>query len=150
MTRTFGAHSTARVWVRLTSPAFAAPYAAVPGEGRRPLSEPTVTIAPPSSWPCMTRLAAVATLERGQQVEGHDRGRELGRRRGRFGLRRAADVGHGDVEPAVVADDGGDQLVHLVGLPHVRGEEAGAGGQLVGLVASADGDLGAGGEQARR
>ena len=33
LTRTFGAHSTAREPVRFTRPAFAAPYAAVPGEG---------------------------------------------------------------------------------------------------------------------
>ena len=45
-TRTFGAHSTASVCVRLRRPAFAAPYAAVPGEGRVPLTLAMLMIEP--------------------------------------------------------------------------------------------------------
>ena len=40
------------------SPALAAPYAALPGDGRRPLTLVMFTIDPPSTWSCMTRLAA--------------------------------------------------------------------------------------------
>jgi hypothetical protein len=60
-TRTRGAHSTASVWVRFNSPAFAAPYAALRGDGRVPETLATLTIAPPS-WACITRLAACATV----------------------------------------------------------------------------------------
>src|SRR5436190_1536672 len=38
LTRTFGAHSIASDFPRWMSPALAAPYAAVPGEGRAPLA----------------------------------------------------------------------------------------------------------------
>src|SRR3954451_226734 len=61
LTRTFGAHSTASDRVSPDNPAFAAPYTAVPGEGRTPLTLPMLTIAPPSDCCCMTALAACAT-----------------------------------------------------------------------------------------
>ena len=60
-TRTFGAHSTASVLVMLSTPALAAPYAAVPGVGRLPLTLETLTIDPPRSWVCITALACVDT-----------------------------------------------------------------------------------------
>ena len=56
-TRTLGAHSTAVVWVKFTSPAFAAPYAAVCGVGRCPLTLPMLTIDPPDSCCCIQWLA---------------------------------------------------------------------------------------------
>src|SRR5437899_3347113 len=61
LTRTFGAHSTASVCVRLSSPALAAPYAAVVGEGRTPLTLAMFTIDPPLVCDCITRFAACAT-----------------------------------------------------------------------------------------
>ena len=39
----------------------AAPYAAVPGDGRVPLTLPIMMIDPPSGWSCITSLAACAT-----------------------------------------------------------------------------------------
>src|SRR3954447_18263482 len=60
-TRTFGAHSTASDLVSESTPALAAPYAAVPGEGRSALTEEMLTIEPPDSCRCMTALAAWAT-----------------------------------------------------------------------------------------
>src|SRR4051812_2174057 len=57
-TRTFGAKSTARVWVRLSRPALAAPYAALPGFGRVPDTEAMFTIAPPESWSFITAYTA--------------------------------------------------------------------------------------------
>ena len=45
-------------WCR---PALAAPYAAVPGDGRVPLTLPIMMIDPPPGWSCMTALAACAT-----------------------------------------------------------------------------------------
>ena len=59
--RTLGAHSIANEVVSESRPALAAPYTAVPGEGRSALMEEMLTIAPPPTWPCMTRLAAWAT-----------------------------------------------------------------------------------------
>ena len=56
-TRTLGAHSTAVVWVKLTSPALAAPYAAVWGVGRWPLTLPMLTIEPPVSCSCIQWFA---------------------------------------------------------------------------------------------
>src|SRR5260221_2467811 len=60
LTRTFGAHSTASDRVRLRRPAFAAPYAAVPGDGRTPLTLAMLTMAPPDSCACMTAFAFCA------------------------------------------------------------------------------------------
>ena len=60
-TRTFGAHSTASDRVSESTPALAAPYAAVPGEGRSADSDEMLTIAPPSSCRCITAFAACAT-----------------------------------------------------------------------------------------
>src|SRR5580692_8598103 len=60
LTLTLGAHSTARVAVRFASPAFAAPYAAVPGDGLVPETLPMFTIEPPFSWRCMTAFALCA------------------------------------------------------------------------------------------
>src|ERR1700760_3517685 len=60
-TRTFGPHSTARVWVRLSRPALAAPYAPVPGDGRRPLRLQMLTINPPFGWLCIVALACWET-----------------------------------------------------------------------------------------
>src|SRR3954447_3857477 len=60
LTRTRGAHSTASVCVRLRRPAFAAPYAAVPGDGRRPDTDAMLTMTPPDSCRCMTAFAACA------------------------------------------------------------------------------------------
>src|SRR5581483_7366049 len=60
LTRTFGAHSTASVCVRLTSPAFAAPYAALFGDGRMPLTLPMLTMHPPLSCACITALTRCA------------------------------------------------------------------------------------------
>src|SRR4051794_4883621 len=60
-TRTLGAHSTASDLVSESTPALAAPYAAVPGEGRSALTEEMLTIEPPDSCRCMTALAAWAT-----------------------------------------------------------------------------------------
>src|SRR5437764_10016780 len=61
LTRTFGAHSTASDRVSPDKPAFAAPYTAVPGDGRTPLTLPMLTIDPPSVCCCMTAFAACAT-----------------------------------------------------------------------------------------
>src|SRR6185436_9977950 len=61
LTRTLGAHSTASDWVRLRRPAFAAPYAAVPGEGRTALTLAMFTIEPPLSWVCITAFARWAS-----------------------------------------------------------------------------------------
>src|SRR2546422_10547689 len=60
LTRTFGAHSMASVWVRLMSPALAAPYAAVCGDGRMPLTLVMLMIEPPSACSCITALARCA------------------------------------------------------------------------------------------
>ena len=60
-TRTLGAHSTARLVARWCRPALAAPYAAVSGDGRVPLTLPIMVIEPPSGWSCITALAAWAT-----------------------------------------------------------------------------------------
>src|ERR1700712_182936 len=60
LTRTLGAHSTASDLVRLSTPALAAPYAAVPGEGRRADTDEMFTITP-LPWRCITALAALAT-----------------------------------------------------------------------------------------
>ncbi|CAB4922897.1 unannotated protein [freshwater metagenome] len=64
VTRTFGAHSTASDWVRLSSPALAAPYAAVPGEGRTAETEAILMIAfvrPSCGAACIWKLARWAT-----------------------------------------------------------------------------------------
>src|SRR5262245_7685707 len=55
-TRTLGPHSTASVCVRLSSPALAAPYAPVPGDGRRPLRLQMLTIDPPRGCSCILSL----------------------------------------------------------------------------------------------
>src|SRR5687768_2634039 len=60
-TRTLGANSAAKLSVRLMRPALAAPYAAVPGEGRIPHSDEMLTIDPPASWSCITSLARWVT-----------------------------------------------------------------------------------------
>src|SRR6516164_10885083 len=60
-TRTFGPHSTASVSVRLSRPALAAPYAPVPGDGRRPLRLQMLTIDPPPGWSCILSLAGCET-----------------------------------------------------------------------------------------
>src|SRR5262245_10562003 len=57
-TRTLGAKSTARVDVRLRSPALAAPYAALPGFGRVPLTLAMLTMEPPVACSCITALTA--------------------------------------------------------------------------------------------
>src|SRR2546423_13202391 len=56
-TRTLGAHSIASVWVMFTSPALAAPYATVPGDGRRPLILPMLMMLPPSGCVSITAYA---------------------------------------------------------------------------------------------
>lgn len=61
LTRTLGAHSTASVAVRLSTPALAAEYAAVPGDGRCPLTDEIETIEPPPACCCMTAFAACET-----------------------------------------------------------------------------------------
>src|ERR1700731_1377802 len=61
-TRTLGPHSTASVWVRLSRPALAAPYAPVPGDGRRPLRLQMLTIDPPSAWSCILSLEYCETI----------------------------------------------------------------------------------------
>src|SRR5947209_20170050 len=61
LTRTFGPHSKASDCTRLIRPAFAAPYAAVFGDGRMPLTDVMLMIDPPSSWPCITAFAACDT-----------------------------------------------------------------------------------------
>ena len=58
-TRTLGAHSIARDCTKLRMPALAAPYAAVPGEGRRALTLPTKTTTP-APWACIIALAFCA------------------------------------------------------------------------------------------
>src|SRR6201999_2395491 len=60
-TRTLGPHSTASVWVRLSNPALAAPYAPVPGDGLRPLRLQILTIDPPPDWACIFSLAHCET-----------------------------------------------------------------------------------------
>src|ERR1700756_267286 len=60
-TRTLGPHSTASVCVRLSRPALAAPYAPVPGDGRRPLRLQMFTTDPPPGWPCILSLAYCET-----------------------------------------------------------------------------------------
>ncbi len=60
LTRTFGAHSRASAWLNMSSPAFAAEYAAVPGCGSWAETLPMLTIDPPESCCCMTALAACA------------------------------------------------------------------------------------------
>src|SRR5260370_39881547 len=60
LTRTLGAHSTASDCVRWMSPALAAPYATVPGDGRRPLTLAMLRITPPDGCACMTALARCA------------------------------------------------------------------------------------------
>ena len=104
-TRTFGAHSTARLWVRLISPALAAPYAAVPGEGRRPLTLVTLTMAPPLSCCLHHAVGRLRHVERREQVEADDRLAEAWRRVGGLRAGRAARVVHGDVEATVLGDD---------------------------------------------
>src|SRR5437868_4030991 len=59
-TRTLGPHSTASVCVRLMRPAFAAPYAALLGDGRIPLTLAMLMIDPPSAWLCISALARCA------------------------------------------------------------------------------------------
>ncbi len=61
LTRTLGPHSTAKVWVRLSSPALAAPYAPVPGEGRRPDRLQMLMIDPPRGWACILSFACCET-----------------------------------------------------------------------------------------
>src|SRR5699024_689021 len=58
--RTAGAHSTASDCVSESTPALAAPYDAVPGDGRCPETDEMLMIAPPVG--CMTRLASCATV----------------------------------------------------------------------------------------
>ena len=59
LTRTLGAHSTASVEVRLSTPALAAPYAAVPGVGLRPLTLEMLTIEPPCRLGLHDRVGAL-------------------------------------------------------------------------------------------
>src|SRR3954469_10636271 len=61
LTRTLGAHSTARVVARWCRPALEAAYAAAPGDGRQPLTLPIMTMLPPDSCSCMTALPRWAT-----------------------------------------------------------------------------------------
>ena len=79
----------------------------VPGDGRMPLTLPMLTIDPPSSWCCMTALAAWDTCSGGEQVEPDDRLGEPGRRGGRVGRGRAAGVVDHHVESAAPGLDGG-------------------------------------------
>src|SRR4051794_32531725 len=60
LTRTDGPHSIASDLVSESRPALAAPYAAVPGDGRIAETDDTFTIDPPSGWACMIRFAAWA------------------------------------------------------------------------------------------
>ena len=140
-TRTFGAQATAKLVVTLISPAFAAPYAATPGDGRVPLSDEMFRIDPPDSCSCITALAAWPDVHGSQQVELDDRLGEAGRRGGGVGRGRPAGVVHGDVEPAEPLDDLGHQSRRLLGVAHVGREERGA--RLLGFGPTAHHDLGA-------
>src|SRR3982750_1776812 len=59
-TRTAGPHSTASERVSESRPALAAPYAAVPGEGRSAETDEMLTMDP-APWRCLTALAACDT-----------------------------------------------------------------------------------------
>jgi hypothetical protein len=61
LTWTPGPHFMASDAVIASRPAFAAPYAAVLGDGRVAETEEVLTIEPPPSCPCITRLAAWLT-----------------------------------------------------------------------------------------
>ena len=140
LTRTLGAHSTAAVWVKLTRPALAAPYAAVCGVGRSPLTLPMLTIDPPSpaaassGWRvgeqkiAANRLrATIRSVNRGVAVvvsAGGD----------------AAGVVHEHVEVPEPVDDLVDHRPRGVAVAEVDAEPRPPVGQVLGLVAGADRD----------
>ena len=103
-----GPHSTASVRVSESRPAFAAPYAAVPGEGRSADTEEMLTIEPPTLR-CITRWAAW------RRSSGESRFRptilswKFGEASRCERVRRAAGVVDQHVEPAVRGDDPVDQ-----------------------------------------
>ena len=83
-TRTLGAHSTASDRVSVSRPAFAAPYAAVPGEGAARRRCETLTIDPPPLLRLHDRVGGLGDQQRGQQVEARRPWRgSAGRRRRR-------------------------------------------------------------------
>src|SRR5215213_11362512 len=68
LTRTRGPHSTASDLVRESTPAFAAPYDAVPGDGRSADTDEMFTIAPPSGCACMIAFAAFETVSTAERL----------------------------------------------------------------------------------
>jgi hypothetical protein len=83
-------------------------------------------------------------VDRAEEVEADDRlGEPWGGAVG-GGRRTAPGVVHGEVEPAVVRCDRGDQRVDLLGLAHVGGAELVGGGGRRGAAADHDGGPGLG------
>ena len=130
----------------------AAPYAAEPGDGRMPLTLAMLTITPPSSCSCITALARWANTSGAMRlrlmIDVENRGDAVALSAGRT----AAGVVDQHVEAAEPLDGGGDDRVDVVGLADVGGHERPRCGRpqtgsVLGLVAAADHDVGAGVEE---
>ena len=103
----------------------AAPYAAVPGEGRVPLTLLIMMIDPPSAWPCMTAFAACATCSGASRFSSMILAWNRGDAVAAAARRRPAGVVDHDVQPAEAFDRLADQPLDLVRVAHVGAAEHG-------------------------
>ena len=144
-TRTFGANSSPSVWVRLISPAFAAP---VRGGARRrpdPAHARDVDDHAPVVLILHDGVRPLREHERRDEIQRHDRGGEARRHRRRVRRRGTAGVVHEHIQtPEALGREPYDG-VDLIGLAHVRGDErrrvVADARQCVGLMATADDDV---------
>ena len=104
LTRTSGAHSTAIERARFSRPALAAPYAAVPGEGRLPLTLPIITTAPRARLRCS--YAAREAVSGASEVQLEYARVPFGVRVGQPPVGGAARVVDEDVEPGQRGEEG--------------------------------------------
>ena len=101
----------------------AAPYAAVFGDGRIPLTLAMLTMVPPCSCALHHRVGQLRAHERRGQVERDDPGAEPRRHGGGVGRGCTAGVVDEHVEATVAFGDAVDERVDLVGVAHVGGHE---------------------------
>ena len=141
LTRTFGAHSTASDRVSESTPALAAPYAAVPGEGRSAETDEMLTIDAAALLPLHHRVRGLRDQQRREQVELDDLLRGSAATPSAAGdVRRSPGVVHQHVEPPVAGRHPVDQLADRLGLAHVADVVAGPRHRLaVGARAGDDG-----------
>ena len=121
--RTSGAHSTANVVVRLMSPAFAAPYADAPGEGRSPETLDTFTMQPPSSCTAITLCADCAHHNGARRFRLITASTKRGDMSAAIACGAPPGVVHQHVETAEVLDRLRHHLLRVRRLAHVGAHE---------------------------